>query len=86
MDPKLMFQGVSDRFVTAQKSMQNWPNRYHYRTSLLNNVMSKYFTTNAPDPLHWNPNSSFGAFRTVSLQHQSRCKTGRTGAIIAQVP
>jgi hypothetical protein len=25
-DPKLMFWGVLDRFVTAQNSMQNWPN------------------------------------------------------------
>jgi hypothetical protein len=24
-DPKLMFWGISDRFVTARKSMQNWP-------------------------------------------------------------
>jgi hypothetical protein len=28
-DPKLMFWGVSDRFVTARKSMQNWPNWCH---------------------------------------------------------
>jgi hypothetical protein len=26
LDPKLMFWGISDRFVTARKSMQNWPN------------------------------------------------------------
>jgi hypothetical protein len=26
LDPKLMFWGVLDRFVTARKSMQNWPN------------------------------------------------------------
>jgi hypothetical protein len=25
-DPKLIFWGVSVRFVTARKSMQNWPN------------------------------------------------------------
>jgi hypothetical protein len=25
-DPKLMFWCVFDRFVTARKSMQNWPN------------------------------------------------------------
>jgi hypothetical protein len=30
-------------------------------------------------------NSCFGAFRTVLVRHESRCKTGRTGAIIAQV-
>jgi hypothetical protein len=28
-DPKLMFWGISNRFVTARKSMQNWPNRCH---------------------------------------------------------
>jgi hypothetical protein len=28
-DPKLMFWGVSDRFVSARKPMQNWPNWCH---------------------------------------------------------
>jgi hypothetical protein len=65
--------------------MQNWPNWCHYRTSSLNKVASEFFTTNAPDPLHWTQNSCFGAFRTVSLLHESRCKTGRTGDVIAQV-
>jgi hypothetical protein len=44
-----------------------------------------FFATNAPDPLHLTQNSCFGAFRTVSLLHESRCKTSRTGAINAQV-
>jgi hypothetical protein len=26
LDAKLMFLGISDRFVSARKSMQNWPN------------------------------------------------------------
>jgi hypothetical protein len=26
LDPKLKFWDVSNRFVTARKSMQNWPN------------------------------------------------------------
>jgi hypothetical protein len=26
LDPKLMFWGVSNRFVTTRKLMQNWPN------------------------------------------------------------
>jgi hypothetical protein len=26
LDPILLFWGVSDRFVTARKLMQNWPN------------------------------------------------------------
>jgi hypothetical protein len=40
---------------------------------------------NAPDPLHWTQNSCLGPFRTVSLLHENRRKTGRTGAINAQV-
>jgi hypothetical protein len=59
MDTKLMFRGVSGRFVTGQKSMQNRPNWYHYRTSYLNNVASEFFATNAPDPLHLSQNSCF---------------------------
>jgi hypothetical protein len=41
--------------------------------------------TNARDLLHWLQNSCFGAYRTVPLLHESRCKTGRTSAINAQV-
>jgi hypothetical protein len=85
LDLKLIFWGVSNRFVTARKSMQNWPNWCHYRTSLLKKVASEFFATNTPDPLHWTQNLCFRAFRTVSLLHESRCKTGRTGAIIAQI-
>jgi hypothetical protein len=40
---------------------------------------------NAPNTPHWSPNSCFGAFRTVPLLHELWCKTGRTGAINAQV-
>jgi hypothetical protein len=131
-----MFWGISDRFVTAEKLMQNWPTWCHYGTSSLNKVASEFFATNAPDPLHlpkthvlghFGPfryctkvdakladlvplshkfakkvaseffatnaldplhltqNSYFGALRTISFLHESRCKTGRTGAIIAQV-
>jgi hypothetical protein len=39
---------------------------------------------NALEPLHWTQNSCFGAFRTISLLHQSRCKTGQTGALNVQ--
>jgi hypothetical protein len=80
-DQKLMFCGVSDHFVTARKSMQNWPNWCHYRTSSVNKIASEFFATNAPNPLHLTQNS----FRTVSLLYESRCKTGRTDAINAQV-
>jgi hypothetical protein len=75
LDPKLMFWGVSGRFVTAQKSMQKWPNWCHYHTSSLNKVASEFFKPNAPDPLHSTRNSYFGAFRIISLLHESRCKT-----------
>jgi hypothetical protein len=60
LDPKLMFWGISDRFLTAWKSMQNWPNRCHKRTSSLNKLTSEFFATIAPDPLHWTQNSCFG--------------------------
>jgi hypothetical protein len=59
MDPKLMFNGISDSFVTARKSMQNWSNWCHYRSSSVNNVASEIFATNAPDPLHLSQNSCF---------------------------
>jgi hypothetical protein len=85
LDSKLIFWGVSDRFITAQKSMQNWLNWCHLRTSSLNKVAPEFLATNAPDPLYWTQNSCFGAFQTVSLLHESQCKTGRTGAINAQV-
>jgi hypothetical protein len=84
LDPKLMFSGISDSFVTARKLMQNLPNWCHYRVSL-HKVASDFFATNAPDPLRLTQNSSFEVFRTVSLQHGSRCKTGQTVAISAQV-
>jgi hypothetical protein len=85
LDLRLKYWGVSDRFVSARKLMQNGPNWCYYRTSSVNKVASEFFATNTPDPLHLIKNSCFGAFRTVSSLHESRCKTGRTGAIIAQV-
>jgi hypothetical protein len=85
LDPKHIFWGISDHFVTARKSMQNWPNWCHYRTSSLNKVASEFIAMNAPDPFHLTKNSCFGAFRTVSVRHESRCKTCPTGAIIAHV-
>jgi hypothetical protein len=85
LDTKLMNWGVSDRFVAARKTMQNWLNGSRSRTSSLNKVASEIFPTNAPDPLHWTQNPCFRAFRTVSFLHESRCKTGRHGAINAKV-
>jgi len=50
------------------------------------------FAMNAPDPHHWTLNSCFGAFlfvrvhfETVSLLHETWCKTRQTGAINAKV-
>jgi hypothetical protein len=53
--------------------------------SSLNKVESKFFATNPPNPLHLTKNPCFAVFRTISLVHESRCKTGRTGAINAKV-
>jgi hypothetical protein len=78
LDPKFKFWGVSGRFVTAWKSVQNGLN-------LCNKVTTDIFVTNAPDPSYWTPNSCFGAFRTVSLHHELRCKMGQTHTINAQV-
>jgi hypothetical protein len=50
--PKTHVLGVSDHFVTARKSMQNWPNWCHQRTNSLNKVASEFFATNAPDPIN----------------------------------
>jgi hypothetical protein len=80
-----MFWGVWDRFVTARKSMQNWPNWCRNRTSAPNKVASEFFTTNASDALHWTQISYFGVFRNVLLLDESRCKTGGTVAINVQV-
>jgi hypothetical protein len=71
------------RYCTkVDTKLSNW---CHYHRSSLNKVASEFFATNAPDPLHWTQNSCLEAFQNVSLLHQSRCKTGRTGAVIVQV-
>jgi hypothetical protein len=49
-DAKLMFWGISNRFITTRKSMQNWPNWRHIHTSSLNEVTSENFATNV-----WHP-------------------------------
>jgi hypothetical protein len=56
-----------------------------FRTISLNKLALEFFTTSAPDPLHWTQNSCSQMFVTVLLLHESRRKTGRTGAINAQV-
>ena len=50
--------------VALQNSRQNGPN---WCKSSCHEDTSEFFATNAPDPPHWNLNSSFGAFRTIWL-------------------
>ena len=38
-----------------------------------------------PNLMFWSISYHLGVFRTVSLLHETRCKTGRTGAINAKV-
>jgi hypothetical protein len=80
-----MFWVVSDHFVTAQKSMQNWSNWWHYRTSSLNKVASEFFCNKRTRSTPFDPKLMFFAFRTVSLLPESQCKTGQTGDITAKV-
>jgi hypothetical protein len=74
-DPKLMFWGVLDRFVTARTSVQNGPNWCNQCIGSWNEVASEFFARNAPNPPHWTPNSCFVAFRTILLLHELWCKT-----------
>jgi hypothetical protein len=76
LDPKLLFWGVLDHFVTARTLVQNGSNWGNYCTSLWNEDALKFFATNAPDPPHWTPNSSFWAIQIVLLLHELRCKIG----------
>jgi hypothetical protein len=85
LDPKVMLWMILEHFVTARKLVQKASNWCHERASLQNEVASEFFSTNAPDPLHWTQKSCSGSFRTISLQYQSRCKTGQTGDINGQV-
>jgi hypothetical protein len=42
-DPKLTFLDVSNRFVTARKSVRNGPNRCHYHTNSPNEIAPDFF-------------------------------------------
>jgi hypothetical protein len=53
---------VSD-LVSAWKSVQNWPNFCHKRTSLVNEDVLEFFATNAPDPLHGIKTQVLGCFK-----------------------
>jgi hypothetical protein len=75
LDPKLMFWGRFGPFryrtKVDAKLAELVPLSHNFA------IQSRVgFATNAPDPLHWTQNSCFGAFRTVSILHKSRCQTG----------
>jgi hypothetical protein len=81
LDPKLMFWGILDRFITARNSMQNWPNWHHEHKFAKRSCVGSF-----PNERTWStPLDPKHMFWHVSLVHESRCKTGQTGAFSAQV-
>ena len=86
LDPRLMFWYVSDHFVTAQKTMQNEPTWCINYTTFVNEVAKCCFVSNSPNPLRWNPDPCFCAFRIILLLHKKRCKTDAPSALNLQVP
>jgi hypothetical protein len=85
LDAKVIFWGDSDLSLLHESRCKTGRTGAIMAQVRQNKVASQFFATSAPDPLHWTQNSYFGVIRTVSLLHESRCKTGRTGAIIAKV-
>jgi hypothetical protein len=84
--PQIELSPHSHRKIGSKpQRVPSWPNWCHKCTSSLNKVASEFFTTCAPDPLHWTQNTCFGVFGTISVMDESRCETGRTSAIKAQV-
>jgi hypothetical protein len=75
LELKLMFWGVSDRFVTTRSSMHMFAEKSCVGT------FRNERTWSAP----LDPKLIFWDFLTISLRHESRRKTCRTGAINAQV-
>jgi hypothetical protein len=73
--------------INAQVRSTKWCRNFSQRTHVTHSIGPSVgtFHNERTDPLHWTKNSCFGAFWTVSLLHESRCKTGQTGAINAQV-
>jgi hypothetical protein len=62
LDPKLMFCGVSDRFVTAGKSKQNWTNWHHKCISSLNKVELEIFHNERTRSIPFDPKLYLGPF------------------------
>ena len=66
-----LFGCILDHLVALRNSGQNGPNKCK---SSCHKVVSEFFATNAPDPLHWTLNSCFVAFliiwdRLLALQN-----------------
>jgi hypothetical protein len=80
-DPKHKFWGVSNRFVSARKSIELAPLTHkfakHSRVGLFRNERTRS-TPLDPKLMFWGLSDRF-------VTAESRCKTGRTGAIITQV-
>ena len=99
LDPKLMLWCVSFRssafwnsFATARNLVQNTLNWCNYCQSSCNDVLLDFFRNerswSAPlDPklIFWCISFRLGAFGTISLLHETRCKMGQLGAINARV-
>jgi len=60
-----VFGCIWDCFVTAWNLVQNGLNWWNYCKSSCQEVVSEFFSTNAPYPPNWTVNSSFGAFACV---------------------
>jgi len=58
----VLFECIWDSLAVLQHSVQNGPN---WCKSSCHEVASEFFATNAPDPLHWTPNTCFGVFCTI---------------------
>ena len=54
-----------DRFVTAWNSVQNGASWCNWCKSSCHDVTWGFFSTNAPNPLHWTLNSCFGVLHSI---------------------
>ena len=60
-----LFACIWDRFATTRNLLPNAPNWCNKCKGSCHDVWLEFFATNAPDPHHWNLNSSFGAFLSI---------------------
>jgi hypothetical protein len=72
-DPKLMFSGVSNRFITARTSVHNGSN-WSLAQKFVERSGVGIFRNERTDPPYWIPNSYFRAFWTISLLHELGAK------------